>query len=921
MNSAAQSRRDFVKNTAIAAAAMQLTSALRAAGEAPASTAVPAAKPAPTPAGDGVDLHWLEGKTPATTAGATWGVPWPRGRYAKDATFALRTVGGEAVPMQSWPTAYWPDGSLKWTAHAIGADAGRADALILAAGTPTAPAQGVTVRETAEAIEIDTGVIRCLVARQGAAFIQSIVRDGRVIAKDGRLVALLQDQPELAADGALRQEAFTSAIERATVEQNGPVRAVVKLEGKHASAAGRAWLPFVVRLYFHGGAETVRMMHSFIFDGDETKDFIRGLGVRFAVPMSDLPQNRHVRFVGDGKGLWAEAVRGITGLRRDPGEAARAAQIAGKVTGSIGHFANTPRDPLDYIPEWGDYTLYQPAAGAFSIRKRTKAGCGWIDADQGHRAAGVGYIGGAKGGGVAFGLRDFWQRHPTQLDIRGASTDAAEVTLWLWSPEAPAMDLRFYHDTMGMDNHPEELAGMEVTYEDYEKGWGSPHGVARSSEIFLWALPATPSRARIIELADAVRTPPQLVCAPEQYLGAHVFGGLWSLPDRSTPLKTAIEDRLDWQFAYYRAQVEQRHWYGFWNYGDVMHTYDRDRHVWRYDVGGFAWDNSELSPDLWLWYSFLRTGRSDLFRFAEAMTRHVQEVDVFHLGRFAGLGSRHNVQHWGCSAKQVRISTPIYRRFYYFLTADERVGDLMREFLDADTKLEMVDPVRKLPHQAPKGKYPARISVGTDWCSLASGWLTEWERGGDPKYRDKLLAGMKDIGAATHGFFSGDRFGYDPATGHLYNILGDEVSASHLSAVFGAVEVCAELIYLTEGQPEFAPFEKAWLQYCELYGATPQEQKFALGASLRGLSLTQAHSRLTAYAAWRRQDGTLARRAWSEFARDYERPNFNLAKLEGPVVLNPVTEAAWVSTNDAGQWGVAAIQNLALIGDTLPTKG
>jgi hypothetical protein len=276
------SRRDFVKSTAIVAAAVKLTSTLRAAGEASASATVPAAKPAPTPVGDGAALHWLEGKAPATTAGATWGVPWPRGRFAKDATFALRTAGGEAVPVQSWPTAYWPDGSLKWTAHTIGADAGREDTLILAPGTPAAPAQGVTVRETADAVDIDTGVIRCLVAKQGAALIQSIVRDGRVIAQDGRLVALLQDQPELSADGALRQEAFSAPSRRVTVEQRGPVRAVVKLEGKHASAAGRAWLPFVVRLYFHGGAEAVRMMHSFVFDGDENKDFIRGLGVRFA---------------------------------------------------------------------------------------------------------------------------------------------------------------------------------------------------------------------------------------------------------------------------------------------------------------------------------------------------------------------------------------------------------------------------------------------------------------------------------------------------------------------------------------------------------------------------------------------------------------------------------------------------------------
>lgn len=27
-----------------------------------------------------------------------------------------------------------------------------------------------------------------------------------------------------------------------------------------------------------------------------------------------------------------------------------------------------------------------------------------------------------------------------------------------------------------------------------------------------------------------------------------------------------------------------------------MYSYDRDRHTWRYDVGGFTWDNSNLDP-------------------------------------------------------------------------------------------------------------------------------------------------------------------------------------------------------------------------------------------------------------------------------------------------------------------------------------
>ena len=70
--------------------------------------------------------------------------------------------------------------------------------------------------------------------------------------------------------------------------------------------------------------------------------------------------------------------------------------------------------------------------------------------------------------------------------------------------------------------------------------------------------------------------------------------GFWSLPDRSTPGKKWIEEQLDQAITFYQGQIEQRRWYGFWDYGDVMHSYDLARHAWRSDVGGFAWANGEL---------------------------------------------------------------------------------------------------------------------------------------------------------------------------------------------------------------------------------------------------------------------------------------------------------------------------------------
>ncbi|NIY69801.1 exo-rhamnogalacturonan lyase family protein [Streptomyces malaysiensis] len=94
--------------------------------------------------------------------------------------------------------------------------------------------------------------------------------------------------------------------------------------------------------------------------------------------------------------------------------------------------------------------------------------------------------------------------------------------------------------------------------------------------------------------AAAVRTPPQLAAGPADLARAEVFGGLFAPVDRSRPAEARIEDRLALLSDCHKGQVEQRRWYRFWGYGDIMHTYDGDRHQWRYDIGGYAWDNSGL---------------------------------------------------------------------------------------------------------------------------------------------------------------------------------------------------------------------------------------------------------------------------------------------------------------------------------------
>ena len=913
-------RRNFVRSAALATAGTRLINFLPAATVAPRPVAAvmpKASKPGAAP------VRWIDGAGPPVPAGTTWGVAWAEGSHKADTAWALHAADGTPVPVQSWPLATWPDGSLKWSGHAIPADAPAFATGELSPGTPAAPAHALQIKESGDTIEIDTGVIRCVLNRQGGRLVKSIRRDGAEIARDGRLICQLDNRSQ---PGVTREVAFEGEIESAVVENSGPVRAVVKFEGKHAGG-DRKWMPFVVRLYFYAGGDGIRALHTIIFDGNEDEDFVSALGLRVTVPLRGEFYDRHIRFAGPDDGVFGEAVRGITGLRRDPGKAVRDAQFAGAATPPIGEWAESVSSRLEYIAAYDDWTLVQRNADGFDIRKRTQEGYTWLTSAQGRRAGGLAYIGTPRGG-VAAGIKNFWQSHPAQLDIRGAKTDAAELTLWFWAPDGPPMDLRSYHDEMGMETYEAQYnGGLEITYEDYEPGYDTPMGVARTSEVMLWALAATPTREHFADLTDTLRTPGVLATTPEHLSLAGVFGGMWSPePAQPTPAQAALDQRLDWYFEFYHDQQEQRRWYGYWNYGDVMHTYDADRHEWRYDVGGFAWDNSELSTDIWLWLYFLRTGRADVFRFAEAMTRHTGEVDTHHVGRFAPLGSRHNVLHWGCSAKQLRISTAVNRRFYYYLTGDERTGDLMRAQVEAGRALLRVPPGRKLASAnnagdldrgATTGVESVGLSFGTDWGSLAGAWLTEWERTGSPLMKERLMNGMRTIGTQPHGFFT------TGATVNLENGAFEVpqqggIGISHLNAVFGLPEVCAELIRLLD-VPEF---KRAWLDYCELYNAPEDEQKRRLGQSFRG-NLGQGHSRLTAYAAHLQKDAALARRAWAEFfkgAAGYGPRVANLPRkpLEGPEVLRPVEEAPWVSTNATAQWGIAAIECLALVPEEMP---
>ena len=274
-----------------------------------------------------IPLHWI-GNTPQQNKAVSLGVPFNEGELYPEHTLQLMTDKGEMLPTDTWALAYWPDGSVKWKGIA-GVIPKNTEKLLLKktgkkskekASSRTADDRSnklsLSVVETPQSIRIETGIISAYIPRQGDFMIDSLFREGVKVGEKARLVCNTQSEPVLENTSQIAFTNYTGTLTSATVERTGKVRTLVKLEGTHRSETGREWLPFVVRLYFYAGSEQIKIVHSFVYDGDQNKDFIRSLGIRMDAPMREALYNRHVAFSCANGGVWSEPVQPLAGRRK-----------------------------------------------------------------------------------------------------------------------------------------------------------------------------------------------------------------------------------------------------------------------------------------------------------------------------------------------------------------------------------------------------------------------------------------------------------------------------------------------------------------------------------------------------------------------------------------------------------------------------
>lgn len=868
-------------------------------------------------------LHNLQGR--AQEGFTTFGSVYQAGEVPAETKFCLLNETGESVPVQSRITAYWADGSVKWAAHT--ADAGKLGSRITilpsiekkeAGGEDSRElaGEGICIQKGEDGCVIDTGKLSLVIPvreKLPADYLARAVKG----AKGGNSslvypVLKLEEREEKEESSYSRVESYRGVVLEAEFEEEGPLQCVVRFRGIHRRIGGeREAMPFSIRMYLWAGSAQIRFVHTFFYDGDEQRDYLKGMGICFETVLDGEPYMRHVKFGTDRNPFHEAAVLLSSNVPRLP-----LRDLEEQMEGEIKEYkeGSDEYEAVQNLPIWNRYSLVQDSDSHFAIRKQTRKECCRLACLHGSHAPGTMAAAGRKGG-LIFGIRDFWQKYPSGLETDGLNGALTKCTAWFYSPEAPAYDFRHY-DTRSYPN---------TSYEGYEDVGASAYGIGVTSECLVGFTAGVPSDGQMGRFAGQVQKPAVYTGEPAYYHEKRAFG-YWSLPSDSTEVMRRLEEEMEKAVHFYKLEAEARNWYGLFDYGDVMHQYDPVRHCWRYDMGGFAWQNTELVPTYWLWLFFIRTGNEEAFILAEAMTRHCSEVDMYHFGPLRGIGTRHNVRHWGCSCKEARIGMAGHQRFYYYLTGDYRLGDVMEDSRDADQSMKNLAHFPQGISEEDNHDAVTCVRSGPDWTSFVSNWMAWYERTLDERYLHKILTGIDDIAQMPFGLASGPEYLYHEKNGHLeYTGEHEESINMHLQVCQGGTQIWLELSLVLEQVPGYGDkFRKLLADYGEFYMLAPEEKKAATRGLIENRPFSQPYfaGALCAFAAKCRGKETLAR----DVAACLLQALFGKCGLSGFEPQSYTVDAAgkvrweipWISTNHASQWSLNTLVALDFIREYFP---
>ena len=501
----------------------------------------------------------------------TCGVPLPAS-WANSAEELALAINGEAVPCEFREVARWPDGSLRWVHLDFQAsvEASATLDLSLEKGIPAQFDSRLEVVEEQGKVTVSTGKIRAEVLASGFNVFNSIRIDtGSDGDYDRQLVAAHDRGLVMWADGL---EYLSSADQNAElyVESLGAMRVVLKAEGDLKSAAGATGFHFICRMYFFNDSPVVRLAYTFENRGPyiekrEDKVVLEGL---------------HVEIPFDSVGNSVYIGRSVIG------------PDLALPLGTEAYLSASSTSELSFTVDDAVQSTINP-----KFLKTDRVG--WIGMDvvesgQATVVAGV-------------GLRDFWQMHPSTLEVNagtgmitaGLIPHRLGTSIDIYSGVARTHYLSF---VFLPQEEAADLGKMLAACQKPLLAIAEPVYYCRESAAF----------GKIMERNSALYPPEHLeeVQRVEQELDL-------GLEDQLRKLDGRNKNNVTWES------------YGFLNWGDGMH------YAWEagvHEAGNIAWNHHYYDLPHMSCVEFVRTGDYRWLDYFLSRAHHLMDVHMVHFG-------------------------------------------------------------------------------------------------------------------------------------------------------------------------------------------------------------------------------------------------------------------------------------------------
>jgi hypothetical protein len=583
------SRRAFFRQSLGTGVAASLTSMLPAAAVSP-----PSASPKPIPSGIVIHVASPAGPPPLGAPVET-SVPFPRGELRSPDKLAVVGPDGKPVLAQMRSGLDWPDGTTRWLVVVFEASAGPGDYVLLPGDSPSA---SLLVVEENGNVMVDSGQVAFTVAQSGGDWPQAIAAPGT----DGKLAPVVNgtaagDLVLTRHDGATFRASLAGESRSVHIEERGPVRARIRLEGECHAEDGQKLFNFIIRWTVYRGRPEIFAVVTWINATDQPSEQLRD--VRMVFPFEFAP---HRLVIGCETGVYDGP------FRKD--------------------------FPIHILQD--DYNRYwaRKHNPDGRVQNLSSGGCngercpGWLYIANDQRRLGI-------------WVPNFWQEYPNELALR-----QGELSVGLWperaadhllsKPLLPAKPEK--QERYKITNYWPVIPHPYIAFLDPEKKClDARQGMAKTQEIVLsvWAGrgdPATFEKKWWSQSLQPVRGHPD----PAYVASTEALGPLAPRDPKTFP---QIEPLFDDSFGWLDRHIDQLKCYGKFDYGDFKYFTAATDYTslpgekWG-DMGEMPregyWHNNERDALLGLLLYYYRTADPAAWQRCEIVARHLLDVDLAH---------------------------------------------------------------------------------------------------------------------------------------------------------------------------------------------------------------------------------------------------------------------------------------------------